>query len=212
MVTGHIFTEITLLPPRSTRGTSRGLLEYLSLWPWIQMCGPSTEREGACVCLVVQPCLTVCDSMDCSPPGCSVHRITGVSCHFLLQGTFPTQGSNPHLPPWPAFVTTEPPGKPEGVCAVGLKLGCRLASVLPGDTQAHKEPVPLSLHLPPPKSQASLPPYHLCWIFKTLSPHNPAIPASSIQGRPYPEYMGARCSGGLLKLVLMLVKEKWRPI
>ena len=40
--------------------------------------------------------------MDCSPPGSSVHGIspgknTGVGCHALLQGIFPTQGSNPHL-------------------------------------------------------------------------------------------------------------------
>ena len=41
--------------------------------------------------------------MDCSPPGSSVHRDspgknTGVGCHALLQGIFPTQGSNPGLP------------------------------------------------------------------------------------------------------------------
>ena len=40
--------------------------------------------------------------MDCSPPGSSVHgdspgNDTGVGCHFLLQGIFPTQGSNPCL-------------------------------------------------------------------------------------------------------------------
>ena len=40
--------------------------------------------------------------MDCSPPGSYVHGIfpgknTGVGCHFLLQGIFPTQGSNLHL-------------------------------------------------------------------------------------------------------------------
>ena len=28
-----------------------------------------------CVCVCVQLCLTLCDSMDCSPPGCSVHGI-----------------------------------------------------------------------------------------------------------------------------------------
>ena len=38
--------------------------------------------------------------MDCSPPGSSFHgdspgMNTGVGCHFLLQGIFPTQGSNP---------------------------------------------------------------------------------------------------------------------
>ena len=30
-----------------------------------------------------QSCLTLCDPIDGSPPGSSVH--TGVSCHFLLQ-------------------------------------------------------------------------------------------------------------------------------
>ena len=47
-------------------------------------------------------CLTLCDPMDCSLPGSSVHgdipgKNTGVSCHALLQGIFPTQGSNPGL-------------------------------------------------------------------------------------------------------------------
>ena len=41
--------------------------------------------------------------MDCSPPGSSVHgyspgKNTGVDCHALLQGIFPTQRSNPSLP------------------------------------------------------------------------------------------------------------------
>ena len=40
--------------------------------------------------------------MDCSPPGSSIHgdslgQNTGVGCHALLQGIFPTQGLNPHL-------------------------------------------------------------------------------------------------------------------
>ena len=48
---------------------------------------------------VAQSCPTLCDPMDCSLPGSSVHGIfqakgTGVGCHFLLQGIFPTQGSN----------------------------------------------------------------------------------------------------------------------
>ena len=41
--------------------------------------------------------------MDCSPPGSSVHedspgKNTGVGCHVVLQGVFPTQGLNPGLP------------------------------------------------------------------------------------------------------------------
>ena len=40
--------------------------------------------------------------MDCSLPGSSVHgdslgKNTGVGCHALLQGIFPTQGLNPGL-------------------------------------------------------------------------------------------------------------------
>ena len=51
---------------------------------------------------VAQSCPTFWDPMDCSLPGSSVHGIfpgksTGVVCHFLLQGIFPTQGSNPGL-------------------------------------------------------------------------------------------------------------------
>ena len=52
--------------------------------------------------LVVQSCLTLCDPVDCSPPGSSVHgdspgKNTGVGSHTLLQGIFPTQGLNPGL-------------------------------------------------------------------------------------------------------------------
>ena len=35
--------------------------------------------EGVCVCtLVTQSCLTLCNAMDCSPPGSCVHRISQV--------------------------------------------------------------------------------------------------------------------------------------
>ena len=55
-----------------------------------------------CVCLVAQSCLPLWDPVDYSPPGSSVHgdspgKNTGVGCHALLQGIFPTQGSNPSL-------------------------------------------------------------------------------------------------------------------
>ena len=54
----------------------------------------------AVLCLVTQLCLILC---DCSLPGSSAHgdspsKKTGVGCHALLQGIFPTQGSNPGLP------------------------------------------------------------------------------------------------------------------
>ena len=44
-------------------------------------------------------CPTLCDPLGCSPPGSSVHgdspgKNTGVVCHALLQGIFPTQASH----------------------------------------------------------------------------------------------------------------------
>ena len=52
--------------------------------------------------LVAQLSPTLRDLMSCSPPGSSVHgdspgKNSGVGCHALLQGIFPTQGSNPGL-------------------------------------------------------------------------------------------------------------------
>ena len=54
----------------------------------------SGDLPSLCVCsLVAQSCPSLCDSMDCSPPGFSVHG----DCHALLQWVFPTQVSNPGL-------------------------------------------------------------------------------------------------------------------
>ena len=66
----------------------------------------STGRLNLCVekeSEVAQSCPTLCDPLDCSLPGSSLPgifqaRVTRVGCHFLLQGIFPTQGSNPGLP------------------------------------------------------------------------------------------------------------------
>ena len=60
---------------------------------WINQCA---------VCLVTQSYPTLCNPMDCGPLGSSVHgdspnKNTEVGCHVLLQGIFPTQGSNPEL-------------------------------------------------------------------------------------------------------------------
>ena len=58
-----------------------------------------------CCAQSLQSCLTPYDPMDCSPPGSSVYGIfqenTGVGCHFLLQGIFPTQG----LSPWVSSIS-----------------------------------------------------------------------------------------------------------
>ena len=54
------------------------------------------------LCLFAQLFLTLCNPMDCSPPGSSAHagspgKNTGVGCYVLLQVIFTTQGLNPRL-------------------------------------------------------------------------------------------------------------------
>ena len=74
------------------------------LWE-VNLMSPSweiTEQKGhMCVCSVAESCLTLCNSMDCSPPGSSVLGIFQariLEWVALLQGIFLTQGSNPcHL-------------------------------------------------------------------------------------------------------------------
>ena len=61
---------------------------------------------------------TLCDPMDCSLPGSSLHgilqaRVLEWVAIFLLQGIFPTQGPNPGPPASQAdALTSKPPGKP----------------------------------------------------------------------------------------------------
>ena len=53
----------------------------------------ATWEAYTVLCLVAQSCPTLCNPMDCSPSGSSVHgdspgKNIGVDCHALLQGIF----------------------------------------------------------------------------------------------------------------------------
>ena len=87
---------------------------------YLQGCKVSKVLKGkghiSFTCLVAQSCPILCDPMDGSPPGSSVHgasptKDTGMGCHTLLQGIFPTQGLNPGLPHCRGSLLSEPPGK-----------------------------------------------------------------------------------------------------
>ena len=87
----HILVIIVIFQPFS-------LLLYLWWWSMI---------SDLWCCSVSRSCPALCNPVDCRQPESSVHGIlqgknTGVSCHFLLQGIFLTQGSNPCLPQWQA--------------------------------------------------------------------------------------------------------------
>ena len=75
----------------------------------------------AAVYSAAQLCLTLCDPMDCNPPGPSVHGIPQARILELVEpfpppGIFLTQGVNLHLLPplqWQAdSLPLTPPGKP----------------------------------------------------------------------------------------------------
>ena len=89
------------------------------------------------VYLVTQSCLTVCDPVDCSLPGSSLHgdspsKNTGVAWHFFLQGSFLTWGLNWGLHHCRHSLPSEPPGKPEnaGVGSLSLLQGIFLTQEL----------------------------------------------------------------------------------
>ena len=70
--------------------------------PW-GICLQSLISVEGSLSLVTQASPALCNPMDGSPPGSSVHgdspgKNTGVGCQALLQGIFPTQGSNSGLP------------------------------------------------------------------------------------------------------------------
>ena len=78
---------------------------YICIFVYVYQC----VYVHCCHCLVTKWCLTLCNPMDCSLPGFSVHKdfpgkSPEVGGHCLLQGIFRTQGSNlwllSHLMHW----------------------------------------------------------------------------------------------------------------
>ena len=82
-------------------------------WPELQfpsarVHAQSLSRVGLFVTSRTEPTRLLC-------PWDSPGKNTGMGCHALLQGIFPTQGSNPHLLcplHWQAGSSLAPPGKP----------------------------------------------------------------------------------------------------
>ena len=75
---------------------------------------------SVCYAKLLQSCLTLCSTMDCSPPGSSVHGIPWQE--YWSELPFPSPGNLPNLGMEPIFLmspalancffTTMPPGKP----------------------------------------------------------------------------------------------------
>ena len=75
---------------------------------------------------LLQSCLTLCDPMDCSPPGFSVHGI--MQARILEWVAMPSSRGSSQPRDWTwvfciagEFLTAEPPGKPQSVLYLYLK-------------------------------------------------------------------------------------------
>ena len=86
------------------------------------------QKQGACVCVCArtrmcvraQSCPTLCNPMDCSPPGSSVHGIFQARILEWVAISYSRGFSDPWMEPTSLvspplagmFFNTEPPGKP----------------------------------------------------------------------------------------------------
>ena len=107
--TGPIFDSDNLSCDRLTEGRCISIMcqamfstvdksiNRIQFLPYLCSKGFNQVSSWLCVhvCSVAQLCPTLCNPTDCSLPGSSVHGIPqGVSCCFLLQKIFLTQGLN----------------------------------------------------------------------------------------------------------------------
>ena len=121
------YLEWVIIGPKpGTTGTRDSLVTCLHLFRDLVWGG-----RGIVQVLVSQLYLTLCNPMDYSPPGSSVHgvlqaRILEWGCHALPQGVFPIQGSNLDLLPcrWILYPLSHL-GSPQSIFTA-LKIHCTL--------------------------------------------------------------------------------------
>ena len=111
-----LLASLTMMVCELIHAVANGLISFFFMAEWSSII--CMHVSGVCVCSVMsdsvqprglQPARLLC-------PWDSPGKNTGVGCHVLLQGTFPTQGLNPCflcLLRWQAgSLPLAPPGKP----------------------------------------------------------------------------------------------------
>ena len=96
-----IKSHILAKSKHKTKVTCR--LEFANIFGFVGYMASLATVQLCCAVLSPSVVLTLCDTMDCSPPGSSIQgdspgKNTWVGCRALLQGIFPTQGLNSGLP------------------------------------------------------------------------------------------------------------------
>ena len=113
----HVRCEHSRQQPTSVR--SRGKRQECGLRLHLRVC-----------VFVAQSCPTLCDPKDCSLPDSFAHgdspgKNTGVGCHLLLQGIFPTHGVKPRSPALQAdSLPFNLPKKPLILVGIAINTGC----------------------------------------------------------------------------------------
>ena len=113
MSSPDIWTISSVKAQQETNSTCNCSLNCDSSWGKINK---GTSDKGVCVC--AQSYLTLCDTIDCSPSGSSVHGIFSrleywSGLPFPPPGDLPDPGIKPMSPALASgFFTTELPGKP----------------------------------------------------------------------------------------------------
>ena len=138
------------------------------------LCSEQAFLYWYCCCLVAKSCLTLLLPKGLQPasllcPWDFPGKNTGVGCHFLFQGIFPTQGLNMPSPELiGGFFTNGSPGKPyTDITHPKMNVACCLLptfaykAILPYLVYSHHlwvkwflvHPMPLAVNVLTPKSQ-----------------------------------------------------------
>ena len=179
-----------------------------------ELCGLSL-----CVCAQLFP--TLCDPMDCTLPGCSVHGIfpgknTGVDCHFLFQVLFLTQELNlslQHLLHW--HTDSLPLSYLGNLSSVQFSHSVMSDSLWPHGLQHTRPPCPS----PTPRVYSNSCPLSWWWhptissSVVSFSSHLQCFPASgSFQMSQFFTSCGQSTGVSALTWVLPMNIQEWSPL
>ena len=100
---------------------------HIKNFSWLPQPDSGLSLRPACVYGVTQWCPTLCDLMDCSPPGSSAHGILQVRILEWVAMPSSRGSSQPGIEPkslalWEDYLPSEPPRKPKNTGVGSLSL------------------------------------------------------------------------------------------